>query len=376
MDEYLDVTLTEQSARRCRITVSDQGTAVGDVWYEAIPPLVRPFNGTTMDFAAIALLPYAMHHRKHLNIIGPVTRSLMENLEEYQDFWVNMRPDFFARVRVSAETMLEPPASSVQVAPARTVRGSVLAFSGGLDSTYALIANYTKALGLRTRSIATLALTHGFDIPLKDVAAFEAASAKAARIGAAFGVPLQRVRTNWREWSPQWLMTFGMGLSSVLQLFSGDHDAAVMSSDLPYSTQVLPVGDNPVMNRFMSSREYPLHTVGFGATRTEKARIVGQYAVARELVRVCWAGADLGQNCGHCEKCLRTKLNFQAAGIGVIPALGDLDVAEIEALKTQTPGQVRLLEEILSATPGLPPEYQAALAPVVERERAIHLPHG
>ena len=372
LNDYLEVRLEERSAQRCLVLVHDGGTCIGELWYEALAPVVRPFTGTTMDFATLALLPYAMHQHKHLSIVGPVTRSLLEHLEEYQDAWVKWCPDFFARAHIFAGTILDAPARP----HAGESYGAVQAFSGGLDSIYSLIANQTRALGLRSRSIATLALTHGFDIPLREVGAFEAASAKAARIGAAFGVPLQRIRTNWRAWSPQWLMTFVMGLSSVLQMFSGDHDAAIISSDLPYSTQVLPVSDNPVTNRFMSSREFPLLTVGFGATRTEKARLVGQHAIARELVRVCWAGGDLSRNCGHCEKCLRTKLNFLAAGIGVIPALGELDIAEVEALKTHTPGQVRLLEEILSAQPGLPPEYQAALAPVVARERAIHLPHG
>lgn len=372
LDEYLEVTMVEQSETRRLAVVRSQGEVVGDLWYEAVPPIVRPFSGATMDFAAIAMLPYAMSQRKGLRIAGPVTRSLLMNLEEFQDVWANWVPDRFGRVDVFAETILDEDSPPVQGVPKKSSRGDILAFSGGLDSAYSLIAHQTGALGMRSKPIATLAMVHGFDIPLQDEEAFAVASVKAARIGKAFGAPLQRVRTNWRAWSPQWLMTFGMGLSSVLQQFSGDHNAAIMSADVPYRKNVSYISDNPITNRFMSCDGFPLLTVGFGALRTEKAQVVGRYRLARKLLRVCWAGEDLGRNCGHCEKCVRTKLNFLAAGIGTIPALGSLDPGEIETLTTQTPGQLRLLDDILSAQPGLPTQYQAALAAVVEREHVKH----
>ena len=316
-------------------------------------------------------MTHAMQEHKDLHIAGPVTRSLLVNLEEYQDAWVLWRPDRFVKVPVSADTVLE--GRPLQATTKN--RGSVLAFSGGLDSTYTLIANQTGMLGQRGRTLATLAMIHEFDIPLQDEEAFDVASAKSARLGEAFGVPLQRVRTNWRTWSPQWQwgLTFGIGLSSVLQLFSGDHDAAMISADRPYGRELFPWGTNSITNRFMSSVKYPLLRVGFGAMRTEKARVVGQYPLARELVRVCWAGSDLGRNCGQCEKCVCTKLWFLATGIGTIPALGDLDLHEFEAFTTHTLGQLQLLEDALTASPGLPPDVYAVLLPMVARERAKYV---
>jgi hypothetical protein len=32
-------------------------------------------------------------------------------------------------------------------------------------------------------------------------------------------------------------------------------------------------------------------------------------------VKVCWAAADRSKNCGICDKCIRTRLNFKAVGI-------------------------------------------------------------
>ena len=372
MEGCLDVILAECTPLRRLVTVRSQGISIGQLWYETAPPVVRPFSAITMDFAAIAMLPYAMHRRQHLHVGGAVTRSLLANLEEYQDAWVRWCPDLFAPISISVETILDARARPA----AGASYGSVLAFSGGLDSTYTLIANQTGALGQRGRTLGTLAMVHGFDIPLHDTDAFDVASAKACRLGAAFGVPVQRIRTNWRAWSPQWELTHGMALSSVLQLFSGDHDAALLSADRPYGREIFPWGANSITNRFMSSEEFPLLTAGFGATRTQKARLVGQHALARDVVRVCWAGTDLGRNCGVCGKCVCTKLIFLAAGIGVIPALGALDLHEFATFTTRSLGQMHLLEEALEAGSVLPADVHATLCSVVARERLKYAPAG
>lgn len=365
--EVIPVELTEL---RREVNIRFQGETVGNLWYELIPPIVRPFSSTNLDFAALAILTHAMQEHKDLHVVGPVTRSLLANLEEYQDAWVMWRSHRYRRAQVSADIVLEdgPP----QVASKGL--GSVLAFSGGLDSIYALIANQTKLLGLRSRTVATLAMLHGFDIPLENVKAFEIASEKAARMGDAFGAPLQRIRTNWRQWSPLWGMTFGIGLASALQHFSGDHNAALISGDKSYGHENIPWGTNSITNHLMSSATFPLIGVKYGATRTEKAQVVGQHPLARELVRVCWAGEDLSRNCGHCEKCVRTKLNFLGAGVGVVPALGALDLSDLATLSSRSPGGVDGLDEILAAQPGLPPDVYDALAPVAAREHAKYAP--
>jgi hypothetical protein len=50
-------------------------------------------------------------------------------------------------------------------------------------------------------------------------------------------------------------------------------------------------------------------------TRCDKARLVAQYSRLRDNLRVCWAGPMTGTNCGRCEKCVRTQLNFIAQGL-------------------------------------------------------------
>jgi hypothetical protein len=56
--------------------------------------------------------------------------------------------------------------------------------------------------------------------------------------------------------------------------------------------------------------------------RTEKAAIIAANPVVLDNIRVCYERPELGEDCGSCEKCLRTKLNFYAAGVKRVPALG------------------------------------------------------
>ena len=54
-----------------------------------------------------------------------------------------------------------------------------------------------------------------------------------------------------------------------------------------------------------------------------------------------------GRNCGVCEKCIRTKLNFLATGQAVPPALGSLGPNQVAGLKAYNPVQVAYLDDIV-----------------------------
>ncbi len=54
---------------------------------------------------------------------------------------------------------------------------------------------------------------------------------------------------------------------------------------------------------------------GAGFSRTGKAEVVARDSVGRRTLKVCWEGQDQAANCGQCEKCVRTRLNFKAVGM-------------------------------------------------------------
>jgi hypothetical protein len=82
--------------------------------------------------------------------------------------------------------------------------------------------------------------------------------------------------------------------------------------------------------------------------RTEKAEGISDWAVGLNNLRVCWAGPLTGKNCGVCEKCIRTKLNFLAVGAKLPPSLSGMpSLIAVSRLRTTNEQQISLLNDIV-----------------------------
>ncbi len=63
---------------------------------------------------------------------------------------------------------------------------------------------------------------------------------------------------------------------------------------------------------------------------------------------MCWEGVDQGRNCGVCEKCIRTKLNFLAAGIESPECFQEpLAIEDVHSLRVRNLRQLHELQMIL-----------------------------
>ena len=131
-----------------------------------------------------------------------------------------------------------------------------------------------------------------------------------------YGVRLNVVRTNWQKpFSVKWGMTHVLGIAAVLHLFHRQFGSGVIADDVAYDTQVTPWSSNAITNQMLGCGGFPIRTTGAAWSRTEKAGAVAANPVVLKHLRVCYERPELGGNCGECEKCIRTKLNFYAVGI-------------------------------------------------------------
>ncbi|MDH6231055.1 hypothetical protein M2281_001627 [Mesorhizobium soli] len=291
--------------------------------------------------ATVAFLPYAMRHGLHLRIEDPVDADLLEKLDEAQDAWSRLHPTVFRRVDIHAENP-RPTALAMD-------RSAVMAFSGGLDASYALHAHKRRLIGRRALDVKAGVLIHGFDLPLHQPDWFSPAVRRASAILANYDIPLVTVRTNWRLLDVPWEQSHIFGIASVLHQFKGRVSHGVIAADSAYDGDDLKWGSNSVTNQMMSGSSFPISFTGAGQSRTEKAgALVGEQAILNSL-RVCWERPESLGNCGVCEKCIRTKLNFMAHGITDVPSLG----AE------PTPAQIRDIRITSQALLSLYVELQA-----------------
>jgi hypothetical protein len=192
-------------------------------------------------------------------------------------------------------------------------------------------------------------LVHGFDIPLDNQPAFDRARGSISEVMAILGMPLATVRTNWRELCKDWLMEYHAGLAACLFQFRGFANVGICGASEDYSRLVVPLGSNPVTDHLLSGGGFQIHTEGGGFTRTERVRLICDYPDIAARLRVCWEGPKTGGNCGRCEKCIRTKLNFLANKREPLCFDRPPTNAEILGLTARNEIQLALLKEVVAA---------------------------
>jgi hypothetical protein len=318
------------------------------------------------DFAVLSALVVAMREGRPIHVEGPVTETLIRGLEEFQEAWALWHTKY-TPVRITADQI-------VPVETASTRRG-MFAFSGGVDGTFALLRHHKARAGLRTARPVGAMLVHGFDIPLGEQQAFDRARAGVADVIGALGLPLAVVRTNWRsEACKVWPQEYLAGLSACLHQFRGLANIGVLGAGEDYAHFEPPVGsNNPITNHLLSGGGFEIHTEGGGFTRTQRVALINDYPEIAAKLRVCWEGPLTGGNCGLCEKCIRTKLNFMASKQEPLCFDGRPTRGQILGLAARNPVQLAFLREILAAARanGVDESWVSALALAIAKNRAL-----
>ena len=353
---------SSSSTERLVVDVRAEHERPRSLWWE-IARGTPPRWGERLDHLAIALAPMAMAYGQDLHLEGPVARTALAGLEEFGDAWHLWRPDLFHAVSITAGEVVD----DRREAPGPTA--AVCAFSGGVDGTYATLAHARGLLGGRSLPVAAAVLVHGFDIDVDDHYGFGLAERAAEAVTDELGVDLVTVRTNWRrEACPDWQMTFGAAAAAVLHLFADRAGTGVLAADTTYGHLTVPWGSNPVTNPLLSTARFRLTGAGAGIGRTAKCAAIGRLASVRDHVRVCWAGPTPGANCGRCEKCIRTKVNFLAAGIGEVAALGPLAPGELAAVTIGSEAARSIYEEMRADLGALPVDVARELLALLDED--------
>ncbi len=249
---------------------------------------------------------------------------------------------------------------ATQVGPRRVLA----AYSGGLDSSFTVYRQARRLAGRWSRPLAAGLLVHGFDIPLQKEPAFARYHERSQRSLGSLGLECLVVATNFRSLLLPWRDCYGAAVAACLALFGGAFSSGLVASSRPYEALYFPSGANPVTDPLLSSDGFAIVHDGCDFSRTEKAAVVAGWPEGLANLRVCWEGGEPDRNCGHCEKCLRTKLNFLAAGSGIPQSLGaELDIAEIATIRLESDVQRLDLEQIVSQAlaRGLSDPWVAAL---------------
>lgn len=342
---YVSEAKTDAGLRRITRLVAEDGSPPVEIFHEsaALPALTED---TPLDAHVMALLLYAMKSALPLHVHGPMTTTGLINLEEIQQVWLRWKPERYSHICILPDRVLD---RRRVLQPSR----AIAAFSGGADATLtALRHNHRKPIlpdQLRY-NLTDVLMVHGFDVDLDSPHFMQGLIERTAPLLSDLGLALRVIRTNSKDWQRQdWDDSHMLELGACLHMFAEEFDVALVGSGNPYDCFTMPWGSSPLVDPMITTDLMRMVHDGCGYLRSEKLNELARHPIACQTLKVCWAGKDQSGNCGHCEKCVRTMLNFLAYG-NPLPACfpHGLDVRDIERIKIYKPNQRREFVRILS----------------------------
>jgi hypothetical protein len=191
-------------------------------------------------------------------------------------------------------------------------------FSGGIDSLATLRANRLNFPLEHPASIKDGLLVYGLEVEMLET--YEYVVSFLSNIACEASITLIPVYTNvrnlnenWAFWEHKWE---GAVFSAIGHAFSRRLTAVSIAStyDIP---NVQPLGSHPLIDPNYSSSDLQIRHDGITLSRLSRTRLVADWEVALQNLRVCNRSERYRPdmlNCGRCEKCVRTMLALLALG--------------------------------------------------------------
>jgi len=188
------------------------------------------------------------------------------------------------------------------------------------------------------------------------------------------GLPLHVVATNARELADPlvpWEAYCGCPLAAVALFFEPLFERVLIASDTDHGTQV-PLGSSRMVNQLWSTERLEIADSGGGLGRTQRLQRIADHPVVQGTLRVCWENPGGAYNCGHCRKCMLTRVALEAIGaherIATFPP--EFDLGLLADFEITQPISLVLWEDVLAATRTAGrPDLERAVEPLVASGR-------
>ncbi|MBN1875876.1 MAG: hypothetical protein JXA33_16760 [Anaerolineae bacterium] len=328
------------------------------VYYETDKIFAQDLTCNPHAFLVGCVIPARRHGEQRVAIDEAVCPELVEGLEiamRWLDSWQGKPP---RPVVIETRKGIRLPALR-----SREWAGAFL--SGGLDSLALLRANRNRYSPEHPRYMRDGLIVHGFDIGGlathdTESVTFQRAMAAMTPIAEDANLTLIPVHTNIRHLDDDvhfWIYEFhGAALASVAHAFSKRFSLASVAAG--WEIPDIQGGSHPMLIPNYSSTDLRMRLEGSTLSRLAKARLISDWDVALQNLRVCTHNPTGRLNCGTCEKCIRTMTELVAVG----------KLSETEAFGAQDVS-VELLETIRVTQPYLDAFYHELIQPLADRGR-------
>ncbi len=287
----------------------DRPGATEQLWFDVAGENAAFLSRTGNPWLA-CMAPLAAKLGEPVRIALPVDRLLLRNVRELMAIWQSWYPRLH-RVEVAADTTDGLPV------PGETRTAAF--FSGGVDSFFTILRAREPG-GIRIDDLISVG---GFDILLRSLPAFEQRRERQTAVAESVGCRLVDVITNLRDtriekagWSP---LLHGSALAAVGLALEGLYGRLLIGSTGQYAS-LMPLGSHPLTDPLHSTSGTRVIHDGATHDRRSKVEYVSGSDLALKNLHVCFRVAS-NDNCGLCEKCIRT--------MSMLELMGRLEKAEL-----------------------------------------------
>ncbi|MGE3528539.1 MAG: hypothetical protein AB7G54_03825 [Methyloceanibacter sp.] len=254
------------------------------------------------SFAVWGLLPQAMQEGINLCFSCPIDPAVVANAERLSQIWEMWLPGLYRSIGITGKGEWSR--------PERKRLPHIYLYSGGVDSTYALL-NATHA----TPGFAATVCVDKIDdnnMP--------ALIAKTEPILKTLDYTRIVIRNNIRT-KPVGI-THAFSLAASLFFLSDVFAGGTIAADSTYASEfaIWPWGNNHFTNSFFAGSDFAVRTIGSEAGRTEKIDAIAKAGIEVGHLSFCREENAIPDNCGLCDKCVTTKAMFLIA-TGDIPQI-------------------------------------------------------
>ncbi|MEZ5692079.1 MAG: hypothetical protein R3D71_10525 [Rickettsiales bacterium] len=345
---YLELSVENQvidnKTKRTTILTDSETAKKIEIFYEFDREVLWS-KRSPVDANVLAVLLHAAEQGKDLRVNGIMSAKAIRNMEELLLAWNCWKPDLYKKIDII-------PNEVINIHKSGDKQKAITLFSGGVDAIFNILNNKdSKIPEYKRYDVNTALMVHGFDIDIYNHKDFTKLMKRTSPLLDELSIDLRTIRTNSRELRMQkWDDSHGLELAACLLMYGDEFDFGLIGSSDPYDEFLLPWGSSPVTDFMMSNNMMEIIHYGAGFSRTEKVAKIAQNNTASEVLKVCWAGGDQSGNCGCCEKCTRTRLNFLATGMIETPACfsGDINIKNVEGMDIKTEGKLSEIKSIAS----------------------------
>ncbi len=332
----------------------DCGRPAQGLYFETTEPYGAGLVPDPHAFLIAGALPAIYFGERRIWVDGAVCPHLLENLEVALS-WIVLWCYEKGRKLIPIEVKSFKEAGA-QAPPER----AGFLFSGGIDSLATLRHNHLNYPSAHPGRIRDGFIIYGLEV--RDDISFGHVLKNLKNIALDAGIELIPLYTNIRGMGPEkdrdfwgsfWLSQYmGATFGAAIHALSNRFTLFSINSchDIP---NLMPYSSHPLVNPYYSSSDLRIKHEGINFSRFEKTRIISDWQVGLDNLRVCndFRTYQRGMlNCGVCEKCVRTMLAL--VGCGVLEraaAFSDQDVSveRIDASVTIHQNTLPLYQELL-----------------------------